>query len=152
VAANGEGGSGSFAWEQREASSTVELRGPLGAGAMRVTFDGGALSVVDSDGRRLDDSETRSLLRERLGAEFPWTELRYWMLGVPAPEGAASVVDAVHAPLRVIEQAGWRVAYDGFRPVAGVSLPARFTAAQGAVRLKVTVDEWRVAGAAGQGP
>ncbi len=56
------------------------------------------------------------------------------------------------APLRVIEQADWRIGYDTFRPELGVSLPTRFTATREGVRLKVTVDEWQVTPMAGHGP
>ncbi len=152
LAANGEGGSGSFTWEQHAEATTLSLRGPLGAGAMRVTVDGDSLSVSDGDGRSLDTEQTRALLRDRLGADLPWSSLRYWMLGVPAPDGPARVADAGTAPLRVIEQADWRIGYDAFKPTLGVSLPARFTATREGVRLKVTVDDWQVTPVAGHGP
>lgn len=152
LAANGEGGSGSFTWEQQADATTVSLRGPLGAGAMRVTVDGENLSVTDGDGRSLDTGQTRALLRERLGADLPWSSLRFWMLGVPAPDGPASVADADRAPLRVIEQADWRIGYDAFRSTLGASLPTRFTATREGVRLKVTVDDWQVTPVAGRGP
>jgi len=152
LAAGGEGGSGSFTWEQQADSTIVSLRGPLGAGAMRVTLDGDMLSVTDGDGHRLDDGQTRALLRERLGADLPWSSLRFWMLGIPAPGGPARVVDAGKAPLRVIEQSDWRIGYDAFRPELGASLPTRFTATREGVRLKVTVDEWQLTPAAGRGP
>lgn len=144
LAANGEGGSGSFTWEQRADATTLSLRGPLGTGALRVTAQDGTLSVTDDTGRSLDTEQTRVLLRERLGADLPWSDLRYWMLGVPAPGGPARVADATRAPLRVIEQADWRIGYDAFTPTQGVSLPARFTATRAGVRLKVSVDAWQV--------
>jgi outer membrane lipoprotein LolB len=152
LAANGEGGSGSFTWEQRADATTLSLRGPLGAGALRVTARGDDLSITDDDGRSLGTEQTRALLRERLGADLPWSDLRYWMLGVPAPGGPARVADAATTPLRVIEQADWRIGYDSFTPTQGVSLPARFTATREGVRLKVTVDAWQVSPAAGHGP
>jgi outer membrane lipoprotein LolB len=144
LAANGQGGSGSFTWEQHADATTLSLRGPLGSGAMRVTADGERLSVTDDDGHSLDTEQTRALLRERLGADLPWTNLRYWMLGVPAPDGRASVVDTTTAPMRVIEQEDWRIGYDAFRPTLGVSLPTRFSATHEGIRLKVTVDQWQV--------
>jgi len=152
LAANGEGGSGSFTWEQRAGATIISLRGPLGAGAMQVTVDGDRLSVTGNDGSSLDTAQTKALLRERLGADLPWGNLRFWMLGVPAPGGPASVADAGKSPLRVIEQSDWRIGYDSFMPELGMSLPTRFTATREGVRLKVTVDEWQVTPVAGPGP
>lgn len=152
IAANGEGGSGSFTWEQRSEATTLSIRGPLGAGAMQVSSDGQSVAVTDSNGRRLDDAQAQGLLRQRLGIDLPVADLRYWMLGVPAPGSPSSVSDAAEAPRRVIEQSGWHIGYDTFRAAAGVSLPERFTATQGGVRLKVVVDDWRIGGAPGRGP
>ena len=58
LAANGEGGSGSFTWEQRSVETTLSIRGPLGVGAMQVTTDGRSLSVTDAEGRHLGHSES----------------------------------------------------------------------------------------------
>jgi outer membrane lipoprotein LolB len=146
LAANGEGGSGSFTWQQRSAEATLSLRGPLGAGAVEVVTDGHTLAVTDAEGRHLGDERARATLRQRLGTDLPLGELRYWMLGVAAPGSAASVADAATAPRRVIEQSGWRIDYDTFRAAAGYSVPERFTATQGGVRLKVIVDDWRIDG------
>jgi outer membrane lipoprotein LolB len=152
LAASGEGGSGSFSWGQRGAETTLSIRGPLGAGAMQVTMDGQSLVVTDADGRHLGTEQASALLRRRLGTDLPLAELRYWMLGVPSPGSPSSVADAAVAPVRVIEQSGWRISYDMFIAARGVSLPERFTATQGGVRLKVIVDDWEVAEAPGQGP
>ncbi len=138
------GGSGSFTWRQAGPATTLSIRGPLGAGAIEIVTDGQAMSVTDGAGRSVDSTEAEAALRGRLGADLPWTALRYWMLGVPAPGDAAAVVDSTVAPLRVIDQAGWNVGYESFRAVAGTALPARFAATRGAIRLKVIIDGWTV--------
>ena len=53
------------------------------------------------------------------------------------------MLDQEAAPWRVIEQAGWRLAYDSFDVVRGLNLPRRLTAERGAVRVRVIVDAWR---------
>ena len=152
LAANGEGGSGSFTWQQRSDEATLSLRGPLGAGAIEVVTDGRTLAVTDAEGRHVGDERAQAMLRQRLGTDLPLGELRFWMLGVAAPGSTASVADAASAPRRVIEQSGWRIDYDTFQPAAGYSVPARFTATQGGVRLRVVVDDWRIDGAPGTAP
>jgi outer membrane lipoprotein LolB len=117
-----------------------------------VTTDGQTLAVTDAEGRHLGNNEAQGLLRQRLGMDLPLAELRYWMLGVAAPGSPANVADAAQAPRRVIEQSGWRIDYDTFQSASGLSLPQRFSATQGDVRLKVVVDDWVLGGAPGQGP
>jgi outer membrane lipoprotein LolB len=150
LASRDQGGSGSFTWEQDRDLTTLSIRGPLGAGALQVIADGPALSIVDADGHSVDTGQARTALRDRLGADLPWQHLRYWMLGVPSPAEPGSVATSPQPPLRVIEQSGWRVGYEAFEPAGGAWLPVRFTATQGAVRLKVVVDDWAVAGARGR--
>jgi outer membrane lipoprotein LolB len=123
---------------------------------MQVTTDGKSLSVTGAEGQHLDPEQARALLRRRLGTDLPLADLRYWMLGVPSPASPSSVADAASTPLRVIEQSGWRIGYEIFT-VAGaatgsVSLPGRFTATQGAVRLRVVVDDWQLLAEPSQAP
>jgi outer membrane lipoprotein LolB len=142
IAANGEGGSGSFAWAQDGGTTRLDLRGPLGAGAVRLVVTPESLSLADGDGAVLDAEAARADLRARLGTDLPWSHLRYWMLGLPAPDEPATVRDASSAPWRVIEQSGWRLSYDAFTDVRGLSLPQRFSAERPSVRVRVVVDRW----------
>jgi outer membrane lipoprotein LolB len=153
VAAGNDGGSGSFDWAQDGTTSRLDLRGPLGAGAVRLVVTPQTLSLADGSGRVLDADGARADLQARLGADLPWDHLRYWLLGMPAPGFEATVLDQGAAPWRVIEQAGWRLAYDSFEVVGGLSLPRRLTAEREAVRVRVIVDAWRpgVAAVAGEG-
>jgi len=148
LAVDGGGGSGSFTWQQNGVFTTLSIRGPFGAGGLRVVADDQSMQVTDGSGRTVDTDQAREALRVQLGADLPWTHLRYWMLGVPSPGEPAQVADARAAPMRVIEQSGWRIGYDTFRPVPGSALPERFTATHGTVRLKVVIDDWTVASGA----
>ena len=143
VAAGADGGNGSFAWAQDGVTSRLDLRGPLGVGAVRVVVTPETLSLADGSGRVLDAEVARADLQARLGADLPWGYLRYWLLGVAAPGVEATVLDQDAAPWRVLEQAGWRLAYDSFAVVEGLNLPQRLSAERGTVRVKVIVDEWR---------
>lgn len=143
VAAGNDGGSGSFDWAQDGTTSRLDLRGPLGAGAVRLVVTPQTLSLADGSGRVLDADVARADLQARLGADLPWDHLRYWLLGLPAPGVEATVRDQDAVPWRVIEQAGWRLAYDSFEVVGGLSLPTRLTAEREAVRVRVIVDAWR---------
>ena len=142
IAAGTDGGSGSFDWVQDGTTSRLDLRGPLGAGAVRLVVTPGTLSLADGSGRVLDADAARADLQARLGAELPWDHLRFWLLGVPDPGVEATVLDQDAAPWRRIEQAGWRLAYDSFDVVGGLNLPKRLTAERGAVRVRVIVDTW----------
>ncbi|MGI9245697.1 MAG: lipoprotein insertase outer membrane protein LolB [Steroidobacteraceae bacterium] len=141
LSARGEGGSGSFVWEQRRELSELRLRGPLGAGALDIVTDGERIEVRDGSGAMVDGAAARTLLEQRLGVSLPVAEFRYWMLGVAAP--AAPGGDAVLAA-GGFTQSGWAVGYQAFQPAGGWSLPARLTATTGDTRVRVVIDQWQV--------
>jgi outer membrane lipoprotein LolB len=142
IAAGTDGGSGSFTWMQDDAETRLDLRGPLGTGAVRLVVTPGSLSLADGAGQTLDAEAARAELRSRLGADLPWNQLRYWMLGLPDPGEAAIVQETDSTPWRVIEQSGWRLAYQSFATVQGVNVPQRFSAERESVRVRVIVDAW----------
>lgn len=152
IVAGEQAGSAQLRWRQSGSASLVSLRGPLGVGALEIESDGTALVVTDAGGRRFDAEAAQALLEARLGVTLPIAELRWWMVGLAAPESPAVVEDAPQSPLRTIEQAGWRVGYDGFVRSAGHALPSHMEAERGPVRLKAVIDRWVVHDGSGAGP
>jgi len=139
-----QGGSGAFKWQQDGDTSRLAVRGPLGVGAVDVTVEGQQLTVVDGSGTTVTGEQARSQVQSRLGADLPLSSLRFWMTARPDPSGEATVHDSTTPPLRVIEQNGWRVAYDEFGRFEGRVAPTRLTATGANVRLKLVLDRWAV--------
>lgn len=147
VAGAGEGGSGAFVWRQDGATSRLDVRGPLGVGALQIVATPESLSMTDGSGRAVPAAAARAELTRRLGADLPWPSLGYWMLGLPAPGAPATVSDAETVPWRVIEQEGWHVGYDAYTRASGYALPQRLTATRGDVRVKLVIDRWTLGAA-----
>jgi outer membrane lipoprotein LolB len=143
LTAQGEGGSGSFVWQQRSERTELAVRGPLGAGGLSIVTDGDTLQLDDGSGQALDGDAARVALERRLGARLPLSELRYWILGVPAPDAMAPAQPATGA-VAGFTQAGWVITYDAFRAAGDWSLPARLTATTGDARVRIVVDDWQL--------
>jgi outer membrane lipoprotein LolB len=143
LSSQGEGGSGSFVWQQRSERTELTVRGPLGAGGLALVTDGDTIELTDGAGRPLDGEAARVELEHRLGVKLPLAELRYWMLGVPAPGRPDAVpVQASTGPVPGFVQGGWVVTYEELKPQAGWSLPARLTAMTSGARVRIVVDDW----------
>jgi outer membrane lipoprotein LolB len=145
LVAQGEGGNGSFVWQQRSERTELALRGPLGAGGLQLTLDGAQLELTDPDGTALDGAAARAELERRLGTRLPLAELRYWLLGIPAP------ADVVDGPVQLATgavpgfvQAGWVISYDAMAAQGGWTLPAKLTATSGGARVRIVIDDWTV--------
>ncbi|MEO8017004.1 MAG: lipoprotein insertase outer membrane protein LolB [Pseudomonadota bacterium] len=143
VAANGQGFSASLRYQQMPHGSNLALDGPLGIGGLRVVLDGQELQISTSRGEKLDGDAARAELERRLGFALPLTELRWWLLGVPAPGDASVEPGEVGAAITGFTQSGWRVVINSRAAGLGFSLPQRLTAEREGARLKLLVERWQ---------
>lgn len=146
VAANGQGFSASLRYTQSADRTQFSLDGPLGIGGLRVDAQGERLEIVTSRGDKLDGPEARAELERRLGFALPLEELRWWLLGIPAP-GEAALNAADTGEIRDFTQGGWHVSIGARAPGLGFSLPQRLTAERaesgnGPARIKLLVERW----------
>ena len=143
VAANGQGFSASLRYQQLPRSSNLALDGPLGIGGLRVVLEGEDLEIATSRGEKLDGDAARAELEHRLGVALPVAELRWWLLGIPAPGEATVNQDGGTGEIHDFIQAGWRVSINSRVPGLGFSLPQRLTAERDGARLKLLVERWQ---------
>jgi outer membrane lipoprotein LolB len=143
VAANGQGFSAGLRYEQLPRGSNLALDGPLGIGGLRVVLDGPDLEVATSRGEKLDGDAARAELERRLGFALPLAELRWWLLGIPAPGEATLDQDGGSGEIHSFTQGGWRVSINTRAPGLGFALPKRLTAEREGTRLKLLVERWQ---------
>ena len=143
VASPNGGGSGSFTWQQNGSQAAVNLRGPIGIGALRLTIDGDELRIATGDGQEFESAAAREELAARLGATIPTQELRYWLVGVPAP-GDHSWSEPAPDKATVLTQQDWRIEYQRYETAGGYSLPTKLVATGGQARVRIVIDKWKV--------
>jgi len=143
VAANGQGFSASLRYQQTPGGSNLALDGPMGVGGLRVVLEGKDLKIATSRGEKLDGEAARAELEHRLGFALPLAELRWWLLGIPAPGEVTLNQDAGTGEIHDFTQAGWRVSISSRAAGLGFSLPQRLTAEREGARLKLLVERWQ---------
>jgi len=140
VAAGDTGGSGSFDWQQSGDQSRIRVQGPVGIGGLLLTVEGDAVEL-ESGGRKLASQAAWIELEAKLGAPVPARNLRYWMLGIPAPGPA---LWRSQDPPRTLEQDGWVIVYERAVEQSGAMLPTRLTATSGTSRVRLVIDRWNL--------
>jgi outer membrane lipoprotein LolB len=83
-------------------------------------------------------------LQDRLGFELPLDDLRYWLLGVPAPNEAFDLTRNEQDRAQHLVQDGWSIDYDRYMAASGDVLPAHIVLSRGDVRVRVVVDHWDI--------
>ena len=142
VAAQGQGFSATLRYQQQPRGSNLALDGPLGIGGLRVQIDGEDIEIATSRGEKLDGQSARDELERRLGFQLPLTELRWWLLGIPAPGEASVNQDAGSGEIHDFTQGGWHVSINTRAAGLGFSLPQKMTAEREGARLKLFVQGW----------
>ena len=130
-------------WHQAGRAFRIRLSGPLGQGVMELASaaDGGVELRTGEGVYRADSAE--ALLLERTGWTLPLEGLRYWILGGAEPGAAVSELDldALGRPRR-LEQSGWRIEYQRFAEIDGVTLPVRLDLHHPRFRARLLVSRW----------
>jgi len=135
-----QGGSGSFSWQQHGAVSSVNLHGPLGAGAISIRLDD-SLHITTANGSRYDADAALNELESRLGIAVPVRQLSYWLRGIPAVGQYQWINDG---DKKVLQQDGWRIEYADEMQFGALQLPKKITATQGPVRIRAVIEEWKL--------
>jgi outer membrane lipoprotein LolB len=139
-----QGFSASFDWRERDGRGELGVRGPFGAGAVRITRSSAAVVIDSGNGPPLEvpapfDTLEAELIA-RLGFPLPLESLRFWVLGVPEP-GQPAAGDGGE-----FRQDGWLVTPSEFQAVPGAPgpLPGRLVLVRESTRIRVVIDHWQV--------
>ncbi len=140
VAIGAQGWQASMNWRQRGQISEVHLAGPLGVGASVMRLSPAGLTL---DGAA-PGSDTLRRLQDRLGFDPPLHDMRYWLLGVPAPGEPFELLRDAKDRAQRLQQAGWTVEIDRYLPNGGDLLPGHLTLTREDVRVRIVVDRWNL--------
>lgn len=140
-----DGWTASMTWSQWRDFMEFHLRGSFGIGSTRVHGTTDRIVIENSRGETwVSRDPARDLARET-GWQVPLASLRWWMIGVPAPDSRLSeeVVDGQGRLVR-LRQAGWEIEYSAYREVDGLMLPEKVRVESDEVRLRIHVRSWVV--------
>lgn len=146
-----DGWSGKLSWQQIGENYQVHFQAPFGQGAVQLLGSPGQVEMRTSDEQVVVADDAESLLFQQLGWRLPLKGLRYWVLGLPMPVGAATQA----APVLVFDDAGrlaslqqsqWQVSYEAYSRVGELVLPKKVYLENHAVNLRLVIDRWQFSG------
>jgi outer membrane lipoprotein LolB len=132
---------GQLLWKQTPKGFDMRVAGPFGIGAASIVGRGQQIEIRTAKRTITTDDPERDL-HDRLGWTFPIAHLRYWVLGVPAPQSEAEVEYDDAGRLTSLQQDDWTMQVDEYQDAGKLELPRKFEVANDEVRIKVVVDGW----------
>ncbi len=152
----------SLRWQQRGEHYVINLYGPLGSGAVRLSNANSHLPASSSQSSKHPRSrrsavyyqdmkgEVRSygsaekLLEQECGWRLPISGLAWWLRGLPRPEETAIIVRDKAALITQIAQDGWTIKYLSYQSIKGKTYPHKVQLSRDKLRLKFVLRDWHI--------
>jgi outer membrane lipoprotein LolB len=140
-----DGFSGGINWAQSGEDAEIAIRGPMGGAGFEVHVEGERLTL-SAGGRTYTGDDARAYIADNCGNGnmLPVKEMRYWLVGAPAPDAPHAETLGADQRLASLEQSGWQVRYDRYESVGALALPSRMEMTTEGLRLRVVVSDWRL--------
>ena len=134
--------SATIRWQQYGDNTRIDLSGPFGQGAARISARPGHVELLDAHGKRHRAQTMEALLEQEFGWLIPLSGMGYWVRGLSAPElGPATHTLDPWGRVATLHQAGWTIRYA--RYTEGIlALPTRITASRSTLEARFVVKRW----------
>ncbi len=123
-------------WVHEKNKESIGLSGPLGQGSARIVLLPDLIVIDQGDGKVGYSTNIDSYIKQQLGFVVPVTALRFWVLGLPAPDR-----DFVRLE-EGFEQLLWEVHFLSFIPVGNNLMPRKIIIKKKSAKLKLVVEQW----------
>ncbi|MGH8460661.1 MAG: lipoprotein insertase outer membrane protein LolB [Stenotrophobium sp.] len=134
---------GDVNWQQSaDGSFSLRISGPFGMGASSISGTPQQVTVRDGDGKS-QVADPQQWLQQNLGWTLPIARLRWWVLGLPAPDAAVQQIGYnADGTLASLQQDGWQLDYTEYRAADGYDLPRKLQISSANANFRVVIDDW----------
>lgn len=142
VKAGNEGWNANLSWAHEDGQDRLLIAGPFSQGAVSIIVQRELVYINEGNGAVTRSHDPDKLLKQKLGFTVPLHSLRYWVLGLPAPETEYQAKLNDRGGLKGFIQQSWALDFEKFEPIGNYVMPQKITIQGNDVRLKLVVDEW----------
>ena len=135
--------SASLSWTQRNNQTDLNLSGPLGFSATKISSDGKTLEINRAGTLNSYDISSRETMAKETGWDLPLQALQHWLKGIPAPGDKIQTLEIEQGLLRTLEQLGWTITYQGYGEFGGYTLPTKLQIERSDSRARLIVRNWK---------
>jgi len=147
--------SASLSWQQQAETFDISFSSMLGQRMAQLKGDELSASLYLPDDRVLSAANVSDLLDDELGWSVPMGGLRYWLVGLPAPEpepvlAATSELNKgldEWGRLQWLEQSGWRIEYQRYHSAGILEVPKKMVLTRDDLRVRFVIDRWQAVAA-----
>jgi outer membrane lipoprotein LolB len=132
-----------FTWVQKQNSYTINIFGPLNIKSVRIVGDANGVEFWHTHKKCTRARTPEQLTLAQLGWELPISNMRYWIVALPAPNTKITATNFdQYGHLISLHQSGWQIKYSEFKLdiAKNIELPKiiELTSKELAVKIKIT--------------
>ena len=137
--------SGSIRWLQQQHQYSIKLSGPLATGSVEINGDENYSELFISDEESYGASDAEELLELHTGLRLPMNNLKYWLRGLPAPQGLQDNVEFdEYGRLKTVAQQGWVVTFRRYTNINNIELPNKIFLVNHEFDVRLVIQSWQV--------
>ena len=137
-----EGWNANLVWEHEGGQERLRIFGPFNQGTVSIIVQSDLVYVNEGNGVVTSSRDPNGWLKSRLGFAVPLRSLRYWVLGLPAPDAEYTPELDAGGGLVGFQQGGWALSFERFDAIGDKVLPKKMTIRGSEVVLRLVADEW----------
>jgi len=142
---NTETWTGSINWSQQQQNYKINIAGPLSSGSIELEGEENYALLRLSDKHAFSDNNPQSLLQAHTGLKLPVNELRYWLLGLPAPEMRYTIKSFTQkGQLSKLQQNNWEVSFKRYTKVGRLQLPDKIFIENHDINVRLIIQKWQI--------
>lgn len=132
-------------WEQQGDRYQIKIKDFIGRTVAILEGVPEQVSLKTSKGQHYQGEDADQLIQELLNLPIRISGMRYWLLGVPAPENSHQLLKVNADGLAAeIEQQGWQLKYLAYSQQSGQWLPSQAEFSIDDVRLHAKISQWQL--------
>ena len=135
----------SFTWWQSDRTYRIAILSVLDLYRVDIYRMNDIVKLWKNGTLSLTAHSPEELLEEAMGWSLPISDLRYWIIGMPAPQkhGTFFVKYDQYGHLSDLKQDGWTLHFDSYkRQVDAPDFPKRITLSRPGITVKIVVKQW----------
>ena len=136
--------SATIRWNQMPARYAINLSGPLGGNAMTIQGGPGYVVMQTSDGEKYSETNPDRLIEAQTGWQIPVAGLRYWAMGLVAPQSPAAQAFDAQGRVSELRQSGWTIQYQRYQRKNQTEMPDKIQLENERFKVKLVVKDWQL--------
>jgi len=145
VSVEEDGWQASLDWQQDHQQYLLRILAPLGMGGVELRGDSNGVTLTFDEGQPpLHAERAENLLETMYGWSIPIEQLRYWLVGMPAPDTRTSVQLDQANRVQEMQVGKWQISYQRYGSYNGYQLPEKLTIKRPGYRLRLVINEWKI--------